>query len=123
MGDVQTTLEALMAVPEPDGVRLHRMPPWLEQDDPGALTVEVGQVYGTAGPAGRGEHAAAPLPIGLDRAHDLSWRGPEVYVWPETGGQYGVTRWTVYALGFIEHEARTAFRAVCAVIDGRVRTA
>ena len=115
---MRTTLEALAAIPEPPGVTLRRMPPRIERDDPGALTVEVGQVYGTAGPGGSGEKAAAPLPVGLDRAHDLSWQGPEVYVWPETGGRYGVTRWTVYALGFIEHEAREAFRAACAAIDG-----
>jgi hypothetical protein len=117
MRDVQSTMEALAAIPEPPSVTLRRVPPWVDPGEPGALTVEVGQVYGTAGPAGRGEHAAAPLPVGLDQAHDLSWRGPEVYVWPETGGPYGVMRWTVYAVGFIEQEAREAFWAVCAAID------
>lgn len=111
-----STAEALAAIPEPPGVTLWRCPPYWESK---GLAVEVWGVAGTAGPGGRGEEKSVPVAVELDRAHDLSWRGPEAWVWPESGGRYGVMRWTVVVLGFIEHEAREAFGAVCAAIDGR----
>jgi hypothetical protein len=119
-GGVLSLAEALAAIPEPPGVTLYRCPPGPECR-PGGLTVEVAGVAGTAGPEGRGEERAMPVPVGLDRAHDLSWRGPEVYVWPEAGGRLGVLRWTVIALGFIEQEARDAFEATCIAIDSGKR--
>ena len=111
-------MEALAAITEPEGVTLHRVPPVALLSGPGGLTVEIAGVAGTAGPEGRGERNAVPVAVELDRAHDLSWRGPEVWVWPVAGGSRGVTEWEVTALGLIEQEARAAFRAVCAVIDG-----
>jgi hypothetical protein len=115
MSGVMSTMEALAAIPEPLGVTLWRVPPYWKAE---GLTVEVGFVAGTAGPAGRGARRSGLHPVPLDAAHDLSWRGPEVWVWPESGGNMGVLTWTVIALGFIEQEAREAFRAVCAAIDG-----
>jgi hypothetical protein len=109
-----STIEALAAIPEPPGVTLWRAPPMWETE---GLTVQVGFVTGTAGPAGRGARDSGLHPVSLDAAHNLSWRGPEVWVWPESGGYQGVMTWTVIALGFIEQEAREAFRAVCAAID------
>lgn len=111
-----TTAEALASVPEPEGVTLHRLPPLPEE--PGELTVLVAGVSGSAGPEGRGEQGASLVPVGLDQAHDLSWQGPEAWIWPAAGGLAGVMRWEVVALGFIEEEAREAFRAVCDAIDG-----
>lgn len=106
--------ERLAAIPEPDGVTLWRMPPFWDGSGP---TVRVGIVTGTAGPAGRGARHSGLQPVSLDAAHDLSWRGPEAWVWPESGDNEGVLTWTVIALGFIEQEASEAFRAVCAAID------
>ena len=108
-------MEALAAIPEPWGVTLYRVPPPWES---GGLTVKVAYTTGTAGIYGRGERGSGLIPVALDHAHDLSWRGPEVYVWPESGGQFGVMRWSVSALGFIEQEAQEAFKAVCEAIDG-----
>lgn len=84
---------------------------------PGVLAVAVAYVSGTAGLEGRGERASGLVNVACDKAHDLSWQGPDVYVWPETGGTRGVTSWTVTAVGFIEQEAREAFHAMCAAID------
>jgi hypothetical protein len=120
-------MEALAAIPEPEGVTLYRLPPHLGQGDPDGLTVEVAGVAGSAGLGGRSEERALPVAVELDRAHDLSWRGPEVYVWPQEEAWQRrkdappvlIRRtWTVIALGFIEQEARTAFDAVCNAIDG-----
>jgi hypothetical protein len=111
-------LKVFDAIPEPPGVVLHRCPPMWECD-PAALALEVAGVVGTAGPDGRGEEHACSVAVNLDRAHDLSWRGPEVWVWPLSGGGAGVLQWTVVALGFVEEEARVAFEAVCAAIDGK----
>ena len=107
--------EALASIPEPEGVTLYRVPPLWESE---GLTVKVAYAFGTAGIEGRGEMGGGLIRVGLDHAHDLSWRGPEVYVWPESGGVRGVTSWRVSALGFIEQEAQEAFKAVCAAIDG-----
>ena len=84
-----STMEALAAIPEPEGVTLYRCPPWI-RGDPAGLIVDIAGVAGTAGPEGRGEEKVLPVAVELDRAHDLSWRGPEVYVWPESGGRFGV---------------------------------
>ena len=118
MGAVQTMTEALMAIPEPPGVTLYRMPPADICGEPGSLAVRVGYVSGTAGPEGRGAEGGSLFNMACDKAHDLSRHGPQVYVWPEAGGSLGVLRWTVCAIGFVEAEAREAFRAVCAAIDG-----
>jgi hypothetical protein len=80
--------------------------------------VEIAHVTGTAGLEGGYEYQWGPLAVPLDLAHDLSWQGPRAYVWPEYGGNLGVTRWRVVALGFIEQEAQNAFYAVCVAIDG-----
>jgi len=81
------------------------------------LTAEVACVSGTAGIAGRGiDFSGFPL-VDLDTAHDLSWRGPCGYIYPEGGNNRdGVTLWRVSVVGFIEAEARAAFRSVCAAI-------
>jgi hypothetical protein len=112
-----SVMDALAAIPEPEGMRLRRC--WPEWKNEG-LTVGVAAVGGSAGIEGRGETwHHTDLQLSLDVAHDLSWRGPEVYVWPEAGDVRGVTRWLVYAIGFIEAEARKAFEAVCAAIDAK----
>ena len=113
-----STMEALAAIPEPDGVTLWRVPPMDVCGEPGGLAVRVAYVSGTAGLEGRGERACGLIGVACDKAHDLSWRGPEVYVWPEAAGFRGVMRWSVIALGFIEQEAGDAFDAVCVAIDG-----
>ena len=113
-----STMEALAAIPEPDGVTLWRVPPMDVCGEPGGLAVRVAYVSGTAGLEGRGERASGLIGVACDKAHDLSWRGPEVYVWPEAAGFRGVMRWSVIALGFIEQEAGDAFDAVCVAIDG-----
>ena len=110
-----STMERLAAIPEPPGVTLWRCPPLWEAK---GLTVSVAAVIGTAGIEGRGETGHQFLPVSLDAAHDLSWRGAEVWVWPQSGGIRGVACWGVYALGFIEQEAREAFEAVCAAVNG-----
>jgi hypothetical protein len=114
---MRSIMEALAAIPEPDGVTLWRVPPMDVCGEPGGLAVRVAYVSGTAGLEGRGERASGLIGVACDKAHDLSWRGPEVYVWPEAGGNLGVTRWSVIALGFIEQEAGDAFDAVCAAVD------
>ena len=113
-----STMEALAAIPEPDGVTLWRVPPMDVCGEPGGLAVRVAYVSGTAGLEGRGERASGLIGVACDKAHDLSWRGPEVYVWPESCDNRGVMRWSVIALGFIEQEAGDAFDAVCVAIDG-----
>jgi hypothetical protein len=111
-----STAEALMAVPEPEGVTLWRMPvPFAE---PGGLRVDVGFACGTAGPRGTGKGRCGLIAVPLDLAHDLSWRGPDVFVWPVSGSSRGVEYWEVTAFGFIEEEARGAFEAVCDAIGG-----
>ena len=109
-------MDALAAIPEPEGVTLYRVPPVALWEEPGGLTVEVVTVTGTAGLEGSYECQWGPLQVPLDLAHDLSWQGPRAYVWPECSDNRGVTRWRISALGFIEQEAREAFDVVCAAI-------
>ena len=125
LGDVLSTMERLQAIPEPEGVTLYRVPPHWEA---GGLTVDVGYCCGSEGIGARGERASGLAPVPLDKAHDLSWRGPEVYVWPQEeswqqrkdGPPVLIRRvWTVTALGFIEAEACEAYRAVRRAIDGK----
>ena len=113
-----STWDALAAIPEPEGVTLYRMPPVSLWEEPGGLTVGVVIATGTAGLEGGYECRWEPLQVPLDVAHDLSRQGPRAYLWPETGGLRGVTRWRIDVLGFIEQEAQDAFYAVCAAIDG-----
>jgi len=112
-------MDALAAIPEPEGVTLYRVPPVALWKEPGGLTVEVAFATGTAGREGSYECNWGPLQVPLDLAHDLSWQGPRAYLWPEAGDSRGVARWRIHALGFIDQEARDAFYAVCVAIDAR----
>lgn len=94
---------------------MHRVPLAAVWRGPEGLTVRVACLSGTA-EIGVG-YNFTPLPVALDTAHDLSWRGPDAYVYPEAGDRRGVTHWRVEVLGFTEAEALDALDAVRAAMS------
>jgi hypothetical protein len=104
-------------LPEVEGVTIHRVPLGVLWQEPEGLTIRVTCLSGTA-ETGTG-YNFTPLPVALDTAHDLSWRGPDAYVYPEAGDYRGVTHWRVEVLGFIEAEALDALDAVRAAMSLR----
>ena len=111
-------IDGIRSLPEVTGVRLYRMPPHAPWQETGGLTVRIVWLHGTGGPASRHEgYTVTLMPAPLDAAHDLSWQGPEAYVWPAAwvdGG--GVTLWSIDVAGFTEAEALDAYYAVRAAI-------